>query len=296
MKTAFLGLGTMGRPMAENLLAAGFELTVWNRSKDSVAALENVGASAASSPVEAVRGRDMVLTMLADDRVARDVLIDSGALDTMNHGAIHVNMATVSHGFAREMATLHSERGLGYVAAPVMGRSDMAAQRKLNILAGGPAESVGRARPLLDAMGQQVWPVGEAAEKANVVKLQVNLMLSIAIESMGEASALGEVYGVPTADFLDIATNTLFACPAYQSYGQLISNADYESANMSARLGKKDVGLALSLAHARHVPLPLAAIARDTLSEMIAAGDGDKDWGAMAEVAARRARTDRARD
>ena len=296
MKTAFLGLGRMGRPMAENLLTAGFDLTVWNRSKAPVAALADAGADTAESAIDAVRDKDVVITMLADDHVAREVLVASGALDAMNQGAIHVNMATVSHGFACEMAALHDEHGLAYVASPVMGRSDMAAERKLNILAGGPEKAIEYVRPLLEAIGQKVWPVGDAPERANVIKIQINLMLAIAIDAMGQASALGEVYDVPTADFLEIATQTLFACPAYQSYGRLISNSDYEPANMPARLGNKDVGLALSLAEQRAVPLPLAAVARDTLSEMIANGDGDKDWGAMAEVAARRAHTDRARD
>lgn len=296
MKAAFIGLGIMGEPMARNLLAGGVELTVWNRSQSPVAALRDAGATAAETPEAAVAGAEVVFSMLADDAICEQVMVESGALAAMDAGAIHVNMATVSVPFARRMTALHEEHDVTYLAAPVMGRSDIAAARKLNILAAGPNAAVAKVTPLLEHIGQQVWPLGEAPHRANVVKLQVNFMLAVAIESMGEASALGEVYGIETADFLDIATQTLFACPGYQSYAGLIKESSYKPANMSARLGNKDISLAQAAAGERYVPLPLAAVVRDSLNEMLANGDDDKDWGAMAEVAARRARIDRPRE
>ncbi|MES1939715.1 NAD-binding 6-phosphogluconate dehydrogenase [Salinisphaera sp. T5B8] len=296
MKTAFLGLGTMGAPMARNLLAGGADLTVWNRSQAPVDSLREAGAQAADSPAAAVADADVVFSMLADDAICEQVTVESGALAAMKHGAIHVNMATVSVPFAKRMAALHAEHGVAYVAAPVMGRADVAAAAKLNILAAGDQQAIDTATPLLEKIGQKVWPVGDSAEMANVVKIQVNFMLAVAIESMGEACALGEVYGIDTGKFLDIVTNTLFACLGYQSYAGLIRESRYRPANMPATLGNKDVGLALSAANDRQVPLPLGGVVRDSLNEIIANGDGDKDWGALAEYAAKRARIDRSRE
>ena len=296
MKTAFLGLGTMGAPMARNLVAGGVDLTVWNRSRQTVDSLCEAGAHAADSPEAAVADADVVFSMLADDAVSEKVVVESGALARMKRGAIHVNMATVSVPFAQRMAALHAEHGVQYVAAPVMGRADVAAAAKLNILAAGDDHAIETVTPLLEKMGQKVWPVGASAEMANVVKIQVNFMLAVAIESMGEACALGEVYGIETGKFLDIVTNTLFACLGYQSYARLIRESRYKPANMPATLGNKDVGLALSAANDRQVPLPLGGVVRDSLNEIIANGDGDKDWGALAEYAARRARVDRPRE
>ena len=142
MTIAFLGLGAMGQHMAAKLLASGQIVHVWNRSPAPVQALAQQGAKAAATPTECGIA-DVVFTMLADDAATRAVMIDGGVLDAMAPGSIHVNMATVSVAFAREMAALHVARGVGYVAAPVLGRVDVAAAGKLNILAGGSDELIG---------------------------------------------------------------------------------------------------------------------------------------------------------
>lgn len=291
MKVGFLGLGAMGAAMATNLLKAGHEVTVWNRSPAAAEPLAALGAKVASAPAEAVRG-EAVLSMLANDDAVRGVILDGGVLGAMAPGTVHVNHATVSVALAKELAQMHAARGVGYVAAPVFGRPDVAAAGKLNILAAGDAQAIERVRPLLDAMGSRVWPLGDAPERASVAKIAGNFMLAAAIESMAEASALVRAHGVAAADFLDVMTGTLFAAPAYQGYARLIAAQCFKPAGFALPLGYKDVGLALSAGAAARVPLPFAGVLRDSLLEALAAGDEDVDWSVLSQVAARRARLD----
>jgi 3-hydroxyisobutyrate dehydrogenase-like beta-hydroxyacid dehydrogenase len=291
MKVGFIGLGAMGTAMASNLLAAGHTLTVWNRSEAAAAPLVSLGAKLARTVDRAAQG-EVLCSMLANDQAVRDIILDSGLLDAMDPGTVHVNHATISVALAKELAEAHAKRGLEYVAAPVFGRPDVAAAGKLNILVAGKASGVEKARPLLEAMSAKLWPMGDAPERANVVKIAGNFMLATAIESMAEASALTRAYDISAADFLDVMTNTLFASPAYQGYGKLIAEQRFKPAGMKLPLGLKDVELALTAGGTAHVPLPLAGVVRDSLLEALAAGDEDVDWSALALVSARRARLD----
>jgi 3-hydroxyisobutyrate dehydrogenase-like beta-hydroxyacid dehydrogenase len=291
MKVGFIGLGAMGSAMASNLIAAGHAVTVWNRSAAACAPLASLGAKVASTPDRAVQGA-VVCSMLADDRAVRAVFLDNGVLDAMDRGTVHVNHATISVVLAQELAAGHERRGVGYVAAPVFGRPDMAAAAKLNILAAGRSALIEQVRPLLEAMGHKIWPLGDAPERANVAKIAGNFMLASAIESMAEATALTRAYGVGAADFLEVMTSTLFAAPAYQGYAKLIAEQRFKPAGFPLPLGFKDVGLAQAAGEAARVPLPFAGVLRDSLLEAMAAGDEELDWSALALVAARRAHLD----
>jgi 3-hydroxyisobutyrate dehydrogenase-like beta-hydroxyacid dehydrogenase len=291
MKVGFIGLGAMGSAMASNLLAAGHAVTVWNRSETACEPLASLGAKVAKSADRTAQG-EVLHSMLANDEAVREVILDGGLLDAMDPGTVHVNHATISVALARELAAEHAKRGLDYVAAPVFGRPDMAAAGKLNILAAGKASAIDKVRPLLEAMGSKVWPMGELPERANVAKIAGNFMLASAIESMAEATALTRAYGVSAADFLDVMTNTLFAAPAYQGYGKLIAEQRFKPAGFALPLGFKDVDLAQQAAASARVPLPFAGVLRDSLLEALAAGDEDMDWSALALVAARRANLD----
>jgi 3-hydroxyisobutyrate dehydrogenase-like beta-hydroxyacid dehydrogenase len=226
MKIGFLGLGSMGKGIAGRLIAAGHDVVVWNRSRAAVDALVAEGARAASSASEAARC-EVVHSMLADDAAIRAVLLDGGALDAMTKGAVHVNHATISVAFAKELAAKHRERGIGYVASPVFGRPDAAAAGKLHVLAAGADSDVARVRPLLEAIGQSVWPLGEAPERANAVKIAGNFMIASAIETMAEATALTRAHGVGAREFLEVMTNTLFAAPVFKTYGALVAEKRY---------------------------------------------------------------------
>lgn len=288
MTIAFLGLGAMGQHMAANLLKSGQPVHVWNRSPQPIQALVQQGAMQAGTAAECGIA-DVVFSMLADDAATRAVFVDGGVLNAMAPGSIHVNMATVSVAFAREMAALHLARGVGYVAAPVLGRVDVAAAGKLNILAGATDELVSRVQPLLDLMGQKTWRFGAAPEQANAVKLACNLTLACAVEAMGEGSALAGAHGIPAANFIELITSTLFAgSPVYKGYGAMIAEARYSPAGFKLSLGQKDVRLAVEAARDTGLPLAFGDALQTVLKEAADHGDAELDLAALGRNAARR--------
>jgi 3-hydroxyisobutyrate dehydrogenase-like beta-hydroxyacid dehydrogenase len=288
MDIGFIGLGKMGQAIAGHLISTGHKVRVWNRSPEPVKEMVAKGAEAAAKPAD-LAGADFLLSMLANDAATRSVIIDQGVLEAAKPGLIHLNLATVSVALAKELAELHRKRNIGYIAAPVFGRPDVAAEGKLNVVVAGDPATIARAEPVLSAIGQKTWPVGEKAESANVVKIAGNFMIASAIETMGEAAALTRAHGVSAAAFLDILTNTLFASPVYKTYGGMIAAEKYEPAGFEAPLALKDIRLALTAADAHSVPMPFASVLRDGLMELIATGGADNDWAALALVAARRA-------
>lgn len=287
MDIGFIGLGEMGSAMVANILKAGHTVRVWNRSPERAHLLGADGAKVVATPAEAFTG-DAVFSMLSDDNAVRAV-IDAHLLEHAPRGLIHVNMATISVALAESLAHAHAERGLNYVAAPVLGRPDVAAAAKLTIVAAGPAEAIDRAQPIFDAIGQKTWRIGSLPQHANVMKLAVNFMLASAVETLGEASALLGGHGVATQDFLDVITSSVFPGPVYQGYGKMIAEQRYEPALFKARLGLKDVRLALAAADTVSTPLPVCSVVRDSLMEAVAHGDGEKDFAVLGQVAARRA-------
>ena len=292
MDIGFIGLGQMGKAIAGRLINAGHHVRVWNRSPQPVQELVAIGAEAAVRPADVARA-DFLVTMLANDDALRAVVIDQGVLDAASPGLIHLNLATVSVALAQELAALHRKRNLGYVAAPVFGRPDAAAEGRLNIVVAGDDATIERAQPILSVIGQKTWPVGSRAESANAVKIAGNFMIASAIETMGEAIALTRAHGIGASDFLDILTSTLFAAPVYKLYGGMIAAEKYQPAGFAATLGLKDVRLAMAAADARSVPMPFASVLRDNFMELIATGGGENDWAALAELAARHAGLDR---
>jgi len=290
MNIGFIGLGSMGSAIAARLLEAGHALRVWNRSPEPARRLGERGAQIAATPEEAFRG-DVVFSMLSDDPATRAVLIDSGVLAraTPATSRVHVNMATISAALGDELAERHRERGVGYVAAPVLGRPDAAAAGKLTVLLAGPREVVESVQPLLEGtVGQKVWRFGERASQANVVKLAVNFMLAAAIESMGEAAALTAGYGIEARELFELIGQSLFPGPIYQGYGRLIADGRFEPAGFKARLGLKDVRLALAAAEAVTTPMPVGSLIRDSMLEALARGEGDKEFGVVLGRAAMR--------
>ncbi|MBV8260644.1 MAG: NAD(P)-dependent oxidoreductase [Paraburkholderia sp.] len=287
MDIGFIGLGEMGSAIVSNLLKAGHTVRVWNRTAAKAQALAAAGAHIVGSPAEAFGG-DAVISMLADDAALREV-IDATLLDHATQGLVHVNMATISVALAECLARAHAGRGLHYVAAPVLGRPDAAQAAKLTIMAAGAAEAIDRVQPLFDVIGQKTWRVGALPQRANVMKLAANFMLASAVESLGEAAALLEGYGVAMRDFLDVLTGGPLLGTVYAGYGGMIAEQRYEPALFKARLGLKDVRLALAAAEEVATPMPVASVLRDSLLEAVAHGDGDRDFAVLGKVAARRA-------
>lgn len=288
MRIGFLGLGEMGAPMATNLVKGGHRPRVWNRTRAAAERLAEAGAEAVATAEEAF-DVDIAFTMFADDQALGEVLIDSGVVDDPGASLTIVNMATTSVVFAQDLVDRLGERGIGYVSAPVMGRPDAAAAAKLNILAAGPEAALDAAEPYFRLMGQKTWRLGEHAPVANALKLTVNFMLCSAVETLAEAMALADGYGIAPQELLALITSTAFPGPVYQGYGGLIANKRFEPAGFKAALGLKDLRLALAAAESAKVPLPLGSSVRDSLIDAVAHGEGDMDLAVLGKVAARRA-------
>lgn len=279
----FIGLGNMGAPMAENLLAAAFPLGVYNRSPDKAALLVERGARLCRTPREAAAGAGVVITMLADDAALEAVTHgNDGLLAGLDKGAVHLSMSTVSPATSERLAAEHERQGAHYVAAPVFGRPDAAKAKMLWICAAGNAAARQRAKPVFDALGQAVFEFGDQPSKANIVKLAGNFMLISAVEAMGEAFALAEKSGLDRQKVAELFYSTLFNCPVYQGYGRAIASERYEPPAFRLKLGRKDVNLVIEAALAREVPMPLASLLRDRLTAAVARGRGDLDWCALA--------------
>ena len=290
MKVGFLGLGRMGAAIAANILRAGHDLTVWNRSPGKTEPLVSAGAAMARTPREAAGGRDIVLSMLADDAALESVLSgDDGLLAGLGANALHVSMSTIAVATADDVAARHASRGQRYISAPVFGRPDAAAAAKLFVVAGGDAAEIERARPLFEAIGQRVFQVGERPSAANLVKLCGNFAILAAIETMGEAMALAEKGGVRKAQLLEVLTGTLFDAPVYRNYGPILVNESFRPAGFAAPLGLKDMRLAAEAAEKSVTPMPLLSLLRDRLLETIAKEGADIDWSAIGRTSARNA-------
>jgi 3-hydroxyisobutyrate dehydrogenase-like beta-hydroxyacid dehydrogenase len=288
MDIGFIGIGSMGAAMVPHLVNAGHRISVWNRSREASEAL--AGVTVLDSPADAFQN-DVVITMLSDDKAVRATIIESDALATAHGDCIHVMAATISLALVEELKTLHHDAGIAYVAAPVFGVPAAAAKALLNIVVAGDAVAIAKVQPLFDVLGQKTWPLGDDPARANVAKIAGNMMITLAIEAMGEATALTESYGLKAADFLDIITNTLFASPSYQRYGGFIATDTYEP-GFKLTLGLKDVNLALDAADAKHATLPALQIVRENMLQAIDQGLGAKDWSILAKIARRRAGLD----
>jgi 3-hydroxyisobutyrate dehydrogenase-like beta-hydroxyacid dehydrogenase len=279
----FIGLGNMGQPMAANLLKAGYPVRVWNRSPAPAASLAAQGATSASRPEEVAEPGALVISSLANDRVLEEVMgTNHELLRRLGPGGIHLSTSTVAPETSRRLAEGHKHYGVAYLAAPVLGRPDAAAGAKLWIMLSGPAEAKKQVQPVLRALGQGVFDLGEDPGAANVVKLACNFLLASAIEAMAEAFTLAEKNGIERRRLADLLAQTVFDCPAYRNYGRQIAEQRYQPALFKLSLGLKDVSLVLQTAASSRVPMPLASLLHDHLLAAEAKGRGNLDWTGLA--------------
>jgi len=272
--------------MARNLIRAGHDVTVYNRTRAKAEPLAADGARIADSVAHAVRGCEVTVTMLADDHAVEEAVFGAdGMLQTLPRDAVHMSTSTISVEMSKRLATTHTAAGQGYIATPVLGRPEAAAAQKLWVIAAGPPDLVERCQPLITALGRGFTIVGRDPWQANVVKLASNFIIVSLIETLGEAFALMRKAGISVHQFLEIV-NTVFGSPIFAVYGQIIADEKYEPAGFRMKLGLKDVRLALAAAEEQAVPMPLAGIIRDHFLQGIALGYGDQDWAAIARVIA----------
>jgi 3-hydroxyisobutyrate dehydrogenase-like beta-hydroxyacid dehydrogenase len=276
----------MGAGMAANLLKAGHDVTVYNRTRSKVEALVAQGARAAASVSNACRG-DAVLTMLADDGAVESVVFSaSGIIDSLPAGAIHISSSTISVALSERLEAAHAKAGQLFVVAPVIGRPDAAAAGQLFVVAAGAPDAVKAAASLFDAIGQKTFIVSELPHAGNLVKLSCNFLIASVIESVGEAMALIGKAGIDRRQYLDILTSTLFDASVYKTYGGLIADGKFEPAGFAAPLGQKDIRLTLAAAEDLRVPMPLASLLRDRFLTLLAHGGDKLDWSAIGRLAA----------
>jgi 3-hydroxyisobutyrate dehydrogenase-like beta-hydroxyacid dehydrogenase len=278
----FIGLGRMGEPMAKSLLAAGFAVTVWNRDAAKARPLVDAGARQARTPLDAATAGGIVVTMVSDDRALHEVTAGNDGFAPALGDGVHLSMSTVSPDASRRLAALHVGLGGSYVAAPVFGRPEAAAARKLWICTSGPAAAKARVKMVLDAMGQATYDFGEEPHAANVVKLAGNFLIMGAVEALAEAAALGQKHGIEREQLLGMLGETVFGCPVYQSYGRIVAREQYEPAGFRMALGLKDVNLVLDAAADVQAPMPLASLLYDRLLSGVARGRADMDCSAIA--------------
>jgi 3-hydroxyisobutyrate dehydrogenase-like beta-hydroxyacid dehydrogenase len=280
-----IGVGNLGRPIGMNLLAAGFGLRAFNRTPDKVKPLADAGATAAADAPAVAQAGGIVLSILPDDATVERIA-DERLMKTLGPGGVHVSMSTILPETSRRLAEHHARHGVTYLAAPVFGRPEAAAAKKLWICTSGPADAKARARPIFDAIGQGVYDFGEAPGAANVVKLMGNFIINAAVEAMAEASAVVERNAIPRADFLGMMTQTLFNCPVYQNYARKITAANFNDVGFTLALGLKDVELMMKTAGASRTPLPMGGLVRDRLLSAMAKGREGIDAAAFALGAA----------
>jgi 3-hydroxyisobutyrate dehydrogenase-like beta-hydroxyacid dehydrogenase len=286
MKVGFIGLGRMGTAMAANLLKAGHAITVYNRSPDKARGLAELGAQVATRVSDACRG-EAIITMLANDEAVHSVVFDDdGVLASAADGAVHISMSTISVALSSKLASAHAKARQRFIAAPVFGRPQAAAEAQLFIVAAGAKSAVDDCARLFDAIGQKLFYLGADPPAANLVKLSGNFLIASVIESLGEAIALIGKAGIDPRAYLDVLTSTLFNVPLYKIYGGLIVDRKFEPAGFAAPLGLKDIRLTLAAAEQLQVAMPVASLLRDRFLTLLARGGAAQDWSAIARLSA----------
>ena len=288
MNIGFIGLGRMGRGMARRILSGGHRLAVYDTVASQLGDAVRAGANAAATVADVCYSREVVVTMLVEDATVSDVTLRPGGIrDSLPPGSIHLAMGT--HGVAaiRALAAAHAEADQFLVAAPVLGRPDLAAAGQLGIVTAGPDDAVRRCEPLFQVIGRRAFHAGTQPEAATIVKLANNLVLGCAMVAMAEGFSLVRKYGVEPQVLYEVMTEGLFAAPAYKGYGRTMVEQTYEPPGSPITVGLKDANLIQAAADLARVPLPSFNVYRDRLLGAVAHGDGNKDQAALAREQAR---------
>ena len=288
MKVGFLGLGNMGTPMALRLLAAGHELSVWNRSEGRTKPLIHEGAIAAATPAEAELGADAVFTMLFDDAAYEEVLFGAnGLVDALSPGGLHISCSTISVALSERLTVEHTNRGIDFVGAPVFGIPSEAEEGRLWVVAGGADSAVNRARPLLEAFSRGITVVGKEPRDAHAVKLGGDFLICAMIHSLGEAFVYAARQGVEPETFFEAVNNALFQSSFYAAYARIMLHPP-EHIAATIELGAKDLRLLRQAAASRQTRLSLADQMAKIFADAMRIGAVGQDWAVGQYRAAQR--------
>ncbi len=279
----FIGLGSLGTPIAENILEKGYRLTVYNRTSSKSIPLRQMGAAVAENIGTLAAQSDIVFSIVSDDVALKSIITDKdGLLSTMKPETIHICMSTILPKTAVEMQLLHQTQQTHYLAAPVFGRPEAARARKLNFAISGEEKIRTQSTQILkDAGGATIWDFGDEVNAANTVKLCGNYLIGAAILAMGEGISLARQSGIDAQKMWEMFTQTLFAAPVYVNYGKIILEEKFEPAAFTAKLGLKDMNLVVDQASSVNMPMALAHLLRDNLQALVSSGREQLDWSAI---------------
>jgi len=277
----FIGLGLMGRPMALNLLKAGYAMTVWNRTRARADDVVAAGATLAATPREATAAAGVVFTIVSDPPAVEAVLWGAdGALAGLRKGSVLVDSSTISPDLARRTAAACAERGVEYLDAPVTGGTWGAEKGELVFMVGGEAATLARVEPLIGAMGKRWFLLGPNGA-GQTIKLAMNLILALEVEAFAEALAIVQAAGLAGERLVEVMQSSMGRAPVLDVKAPVMLSRDYK-ASFPLRLMYKDIALAMDLARELKLTLPAGSAARDTYGAVRSASKDDPDYAAVA--------------
>ncbi|MFW5748050.1 MAG: NAD(P)-dependent oxidoreductase [Chloroflexota bacterium] len=280
---AYLGMGVMGSGMAANLIKAGHQVTVWNRTKEKCQPLVDQGATMADTPAEAASGAAVVMYCLAnDDAVETVVWGDNGLLGAARSGQAFVDMSTVSPALSRREAMAFHSLGVDFLDAPVFGSKNEAAQGGLWIVVGSRPNAFDRIKPLLEPLSETIHYMGENGKGATM-KLVGNAVVALQLAAVGETLLLAKKAGLNLHDVLGVLDVTDFRSPIISNVGRAVLRRDF-SVSFELRHLLKDANLIAHLAEDHDVPMPAEAAARETIRAAVNQGYGEENASAMVKA------------
>ncbi|ACG71857.1 6-phosphogluconate dehydrogenase NAD-binding [Anaeromyxobacter sp. K] len=283
LRIGFIGLGTMGEPIANNLRRAGHDLAVWNRTPARADHLVSRGAKRAATPRECASGRDAVFTCVSDER-ALDAVLDGpdGVLAGLREGDVLVDLTTAGVASARAVAAGAKARGARFVACPVLGSKTAAEQAQVVLVAGGPGPARERLRPALHAISARLFELEDPAQAA-LMKLCVNAVGGAMMTAFGEAVALASAGGVEPSRLVEVLQASAFHSPLYLMKGELVQKKDW-APRFRIALAEKDQRLAQEAAAELGAQVPVSEAVRKLMAAATEAGRGDQDVAALADL------------
>ena len=282
MKIAVIGLGTMGAPMAENLIKAGFEITVHNRTRSREDPLETLGAGRAESPAAAASDAEILLTCVSDTPDVERVLLDPeiGAINGLKKGTLVIDCSSIAPEATRRIAQSFREKGIGYVDAPVSGGSEGAIHGTLTIMCGGSEDDYERARPVLQVIGSKVTRIGPVG-CGQIAKVANQVVITGTFMALGEALTLAYRAGADPAKVVEAIGGGVAGSWILNNRSEKMLKDDYPL-GFRLRLHRKDLGIALATAREFKVPVPIASLVATIEDALIAQGYGDEDMSNLA--------------
>lgn len=282
-KIGWIGLGNMGNPMSQNLVKAGHEVTVWNRTKAKADEVLAAGAVWADSPQAAAKNADYIFTMISDGPTLHQIVLGTdGIAETLEAGQTVIDMSTVAPSESEAVNTAVEAKGCKLLRCPVTGSTVLAANATLGILISGNEESYKKVSPVLEALGSKQFYLG-SGEQARVIKLAINAMLGSTMQLMAEAVVLCEKAGLDVTQACEVIAGSAVGSPLVGYKKAVIAEGKYDPA-FNVKMMIKDFDLAFDAAKQYGVSMPAAAITRQALTSAVALGKGDRDFSVLTQV------------